>query len=200
MLIIENQYFPPISSIKILSGNSHIGFPLYDKFRKMSFQNRCIIPTANGITTLSIPLSGGRENNQLFRDVRIDNTQLWQTRHWRTITSAYNRSPFFEYYEPGLEELFRTRFEFLHHWNKAIQVWLVKQLGIDLELKDIDIPGQEITKLVLPRNYQDPDITKDLPVYRQVFTDRHGFIPNMSSLDLLCCVGNNSASLLELML
>jgi len=201
MLIVESQYLPPLSSIKILLHHTHIGFPVYEKFRKMSFQNRCMIPTANGVTTLSVPLAGGRDNARPLGEVRIDHSQRWQMRHWRTITSAYNRSPFFEFYEPSLRQLFETRFELLHDWNKALIDWLAKQMGIRLEMEDRAIQGEyPATGSVLPRNYQDPAIIADLPEYQQVFMDRLGFIPNMSCLDLLCCTGKKSAGHLGLML
>jgi len=199
MLITESQYFPPISSIKISFQYTHIGFPVYERFKKMSFQNRCIIPTANGLTTLSIPLAGGRENNLPLSEVRIDNSQRWQIRHWRTITSAYNRSPFFEFYEPTLDLLFQTRYELLHDWNKATLTWISKQYGLKLFQEDLmnELEGIDATP-VLPRNYQDPILINELPKYQQVFIDRLGFMPNMSCLDLLFCMGKNSASLLGL--
>lgn len=198
MLFIESQYLMPVCSIKILSNSMHIGIPLYEKFRKMSFQNRCIIPTANGPVHLTVPLHGGRENSLPLGQVRIDNSQRWQVRHWRTLTAAYNRSPFFEFHAGGLELLYGTRFELLHEWNHACLSWLVKQFGLTTRVEELSGPVDgELALRVLPRNFQDPGLLAGLPVYTQVFQERTGFIPNMSSIDLLFCAGKGAVRLLN---
>jgi hypothetical protein len=196
MHLIESQPFPSLYSIKISIKSMHIGIPLYEKFRKMSFQNRYMIPAANGVTTLSVPLKGGRENSKVMAEVEIDNSQAWQTRHWRTITAAYNRSPYFDYYEPGLRPLFEERFGLLHEWNLATLQWTLKKLEADtvVELLRDPVAG-EVTR-VAPRNFQAPEFTDSLPAYRQVFMERHGFIPNVSSLDLIFCCGSRAGTVL----
>lgn len=198
MLSIESQYFPCLTVSKILSGESHIGIALYEPFRKMSFQNRCIIPTANGLVGLSVPLVGGRGNRLPMDQVRIDNRQRWQTIHWRTITAAYNRSPFFEFYAPILENLYQTRIEFLHQWNELCFNWLVNHLKISLFVENIYVhSGDQKPELPLPSNYREGRFLTGLPEYQQVFQDRHGFLANCSSIDLLFCVGPLAGKLLQ---
>jgi WbqC-like protein family len=185
MQLIDLQYISPISSIKILLNQTDIGFPLYEPYRKMSFLNRAVIPAANGLTTLSIPLVGGRENRQILREVRIDNTQDWQIRHWRTICSAYRRSPWFEYYEAGLSALYQTPFDLLYQWNMELLIWVLKQLKTDIEFriltsKEADGYSWEVLNNLKPSNFQEQKFTQDLPVYAQVFQDRTGFQTNTS--------------------
>jgi hypothetical protein len=198
LLLIESQYFPCITVSKILSNHSHIGILLYEPFRKMSFQNRCIIPTANGLVGLSVPLVGGRDNKLPMGKVRIDNKQRWQIIHWRTITSAYNRSPFFEFYAHSLERVFQTEVEFLHEWNGLVFSWLTNQLKLSLFVENIDVisEGPRIEQ-PMPSNYQEERFVAGLPEYQQVFQDRHGFTPNVSSMDLLSCTGPQAAQLLQ---
>lgn len=198
MQIIELQYLPSIYSIITLFKNTDIAFPLYVPFRKMSFINRTVIPAANGLTTLSIPLVGGRENKQLLKDVRIDNSQAWQVRHWRTITSAYRRSPWFEHYEAGLAAFYETRFDLLSDWNLALMDWLSGALKIKFEIALLDTePEIAPGKLETPRpsNFQEAAFVQGLPVYAQVFQDRIGFQPNVSIIDLIFNEGNNSKRL-----
>jgi hypothetical protein len=198
MLLIESQYFPCVTVSKILSNNTHIGILLCEPFRKMSFQNRCIIPTANGLVGLSVPLVGGRDNRLPIGQVRIDNKQRWQTIHWRTITSAYNRSPFFEFYAHSLETMFQTQVEFLHEWNGLVFSWLTNQLNLSLFVENIDVilEGQRLDQ-PLPSNYQEERFVTGLPEYQQVFQERHGFTPNVSSIDLLFCTGPQAGQLLK---
>jgi hypothetical protein len=164
----------------------------------MSFQNRCIIPSANGLVGLSVPLVGGRDNRLPMGSVRIDYKQRWQVVHWRTITSAYNRSPFFEFYADSLEPLFRTQVEFLHEWNSLIFQWLTNHLNFSLFVENIDV-FSEGPKLEnpLPSNYLEERFVAGLPEYQQVFQDRHGFFPNVSSMDLLFCTGPEAFRLLQ---
>jgi hypothetical protein len=201
MQLLELQYFPPLISFKILLNETNIGFPLYDRYRKMSFENRAIIPAANGLTTLSIPLAGGRETRQNFGEVRIDNTQDWQIRHWRTICSAYRRSPWFEYYEAELSALYQTQYEFLFQWNLDLMKWVLRMMKTDSDLRtlsyrEVDGYSWEVLNNLKPSNFQDLKFTQDLPVYAQVFQDRSGFQANVSIIDLLFNEGNKSRSLL----
>lgn len=198
MQIIESQYLPSIYSCKILYRSTHIGIPLYVSFRKMSFQNRCVIPTANGLVNLTVPLVGGREVRQPFGEVRIDHSQAWQVKHWRTITSAYNRSPFFEYYAEGLEKLYQARPEFLHEWNRSCIDWLVANLKIRTFVENLAHPGEgHLERMPLPKDFKDPFFTRELPHYQQVFMERMGFVPNVSSIDLLCCLGPAAGAALK---
>jgi hypothetical protein len=197
MILIESQYFPPLSSFIYLYKEKHIGIPLYEKFRKMGFQNRCMIPTSNGVSILSVPLRGGRDANRLLTEVMIDNSQRWQTRHWRTLTAAYNRSPFFEFQADELRVLYETRFDLLYEWNLACLTWLLKGFGRSGTRVDLvsEKGAGEVRGRVLSKQHTVQGLVKDLPVYQQVFGERQGFIPNMSSIDLLFCVGKEGLTL-----
>ena len=197
MILIESQYFPSLSSFSGLYKEKYIGISLYENFRKMGFQNRCMIPTSNGVCILTVPLRGGRDAKRLLADVMVDHSQRWQTRHWRTITAAYNRSPFFEYHEDGLRDLFATRFDLLYEWNLACLKWLLAGFGLagtTLELVRDKEEGEN-RGMVMTRRNSDPALKEGLPVYQQVFGERHGFIFNMSSIDLLFCAGRDGLTL-----
>jgi WbqC-like protein family len=197
MLLIEYQYFPPVTVIKTSITCTHIRILSYEKFRKMSFRNRCIIPAANGLTTLSVPLLGGRENTLPMKDVRIDNSVNWQLRHWRTISSAYGRSPWFEHYAGGLEKYYLRRFDFLADWDIELLQWVLtcldSQVNIEILEKEPEKGGQEIIidyrNKILPKNFQEE---KGIPDYVQVFQEKIGFQPNMSIIDLIFCEGKNA--------
>jgi hypothetical protein len=141
---------------------------------------------------------GGRETRQPIGQVRIDHSQRWQVRHWRTITSAYNRSPWFEYLSPSLEKIYGNHYDFLWEWNRDILSWVTGTLGIQLEInylnRALDYGSTERADIGLnPGKAQDPGFMVSLPVYHQVFQDRIGFQPNMSVLDLLCNEGPKRA-------
>ena len=201
ILLIENQYFAPISFYLTLERSSNIVFEQFEVYQKRSFRNRCIIAGANGPVSLSIPLHEGREQKRFIRDIRIANQYGWQDQHWKTIVSSYNRSPWFEYYKSSLEKFYVKRFEFLFDWNLALFEWAIQKLEMDkvAELTDHfekeynDHEWLDFRNKLLPNNYQNFKV----PNYSQVFMDRSGFLPNLSILDLLFCEGKNSQRILK---
>ncbi|MBN9380110.1 MAG: WbqC family protein [Chitinophagaceae bacterium] len=202
ILVSDLQYFPSIILYKISNKSSNITFDQYEFYQKMSFRNRCQIAGAQGRIDLSVPLVQGRDQKTVMKDVRIANTHRWQDRHWKTILACYSRSPWFEYYRDELEHLYRKPFVFLKDWDLACFEWTNRILALPLEvtLTDAWRPQYEGDSLdlrgkLVPRNIQDIDLAPPV-VYRQVFEEITGFIPNLSILDLLFCEGQRARSLL----
>ena len=214
-LKIEIQYFPSIISINALLKSTNVDFCVYENWQRRSFRNRTIIATANGLLALSIPVAGGRNQSGLYRDIEIDYRGRWQQQHWRSVFSAYGKSPWFFQYADGLEDLYSKRDRFLVDWNFRCLDWL----GLVLKWKagpwaemaqtvpntnklnsgigfpsawirhpDPGKPDLDLADRILPGNFQDP-IWSLGPVYPQVFADRFGYQPGLSILDLLFCLG-----------
>lgn len=201
-LIVESQYFPPVTLFKNSIEVLNINFDIYEPWRKMSFRNRCVVAGSHGPINLSIPVLDGREQKKLMKEVLIDNRKPWQSQHWKTITSCYNRSPWFSFFEPELAGLYRQPVELLYDWNRTCFEWVTRKLGLSLntdysECVLSDAPGLE---LVDWRNKLTPKTLQNgfsNPVkYHQVFEERIGFIPHLSVLDLLFCEGKNARRIL----
>lgn len=200
--IVEIQYFPPCILFKSLSENSHVVLEQFETYQKMSFRNRCVVAGANGSISLSIPLSKGRSQKELTKNVRIDNRGNWQAHHWKTISSCYNRSPWFEFYLDELKDLYRTGFEFLVDWNFACFTWVLKKLDFDIYVNLTEAWRTQYNPETFDdwRNRLSPRLIHEkypeAPRYRQVFEERIGFIPHLSILDLLFCEGKNARAIL----
>ena len=181
----------------------HFKIEQYDAWQKMSFRNRCIIAGANGLLHLSIPVEGGRHSNKMIREVKIDNSHRWQSLHWRSIISACNRSPWFEFYKDEMEVFYHTKYTWLWDWNLGLLHWTLKKLWVDVAISfteswQKDYPPGEFLDMrgrVLPKNFE--SFAQSCPVYKQVFEDRLGFKANLSIIDLLFCEGPNAARLLK---
>lgn len=162
-----------------------------EHFQKMSYRNRYYISGSNGMIQLSIPLEQGRNQRTVMKDVRISNDSNWQTQHWRTLVSVYRRSPFFEHYEPELQLLYETRYEFLCQFNMASINWVKKQIGARFEISETEAYLKEYENTIDLRTIR-PGIEKkntDDAIYYQVFADRIGFLRNLSIVDLLFSEG-----------
>lgn len=161
----------------------------------MSFRNRCVIAGANGPVNLTVPLEGGRNQKELMKEIRISNAEKWQLNHWRTITSAYNRSPWFEHFRDDMEQLYTKRYELLWEWNLDCFRWVCDKMAITTEL----MLTTEYHKHYEAGVYEDwrnklrpssiNEVFTDYPQYTQVFSGRYPFIPNLSVLDYIFCAG-----------
>jgi hypothetical protein len=203
LLRAELQYFPPVISFITLLKYKDVDFCLYGPWMRQRFRNRMILAGANGLLVLSIPLEGGRNQKGIYRDIRIDHGGDWQKRHWRSLFSAYGKSPWYFQYADSLEALYRVREKFLVDWNLRCLEWTAGVLRLPapgqwVDTRDEGRSGQEVfdcSDLVLPSNFQDPSLGP-FPRYSQVFEDRIGFQPDLSILDLLFCAGPRSLDIL----
>lgn len=198
--LIEIQCFPVINYFKILANGAYVEIDASENFKKMSFRNRYVVAGANGLISLTIPIVGGREQKALITHIEIDNTTPWQKQHWKTLTSAYNKAPFFSFYKEEIKELIFNPETNLFSFNFFIIERVCKLLNVNTSIcfthnYSFDY-SEDFRNKFLPRNYQQgTDNWK--PRYSQVFEDRLGFQPNLSILDLVFCEGPNAANVLK---
>ena len=202
-LLIDNQYFPVFNWFKNSLLKTNIILVSYESYQKMTFRNRCVVAGSSGLINLSIPLVGGRVQRIPFKDIRICNQENWQLNHWRTITSCYSRSPYFEFYRDSLEPFFLKRADFLFDHNLSILYSLKQVLGFNAEFTVTDQLDEALTggaiiedlrNKWLPKNFQEDNSAF---YYPQVFEDKIGFQPNLSILDLLFNTGPEALNILK---
>lgn len=199
VLLIESQYFPPIDAYKTLVKHDILQIEKYEHYQKLSYRNRCYVAGPNGRMILSVPLARGKNQRTVMKDVRISNEEKWQGQHWKTLVSAYRRSPWFEYYEADLQELFEKPFEFLLDWNLACFEWVNSKLGIKMPVIFTESYQKEVSGVTDARESILPGAAarEAEPEYTQVFQERTGFIPGLSILDLLFCEGKQAMEVLK---
>lgn len=167
-----------------------------EHFQKMSYRNRYRVGGSNNSILLTVPLTNGRDQHIPVKDVLIHNKENWQVQHWRTLTSVYRRSPYFEHYEGMLQRLFETRYELLADLNRDALQWVMAQLRLKTELTATEIYEKEYPNEVQDiRNVKAGSVVH--PKYYQVFEDRTGFLPNLSILDLLFSEGPAAMNILK---
>lgn len=200
-VLVEYQYLPPVSLFSTLYKFKHIIFEECEFYQKMSFRNRCMLAGAEGVVQLSIPVSRGRNQKTSIREVQVANRYSWQEQHWKTIESCYRKAPWFEHYAPELEKFYNTPYIHLAKWNLDLFQWVVEKLGLktgidftqDFQTSYPDEDILDIRNTILPKTYM------DMPAnfYQQVFSDRTGFLSNLSILDLLFCQGKRAKEYLK---
>jgi len=171
-------------------------FDLYEHYHKQYYYNRCLISGPNGILKLTIPVLHKSEKTPI-KDVQISYEYNWQTLHWRSIEAAYRRSPYFEFYEHYFVSIFSDfKPAFLFEWNTKLFEIINTILGNTIhfsytsEYKKTPDTMNDYRSLASPSvlSAQNMEVKK----YQQVFGERHGFLNNLSILDLLFCEGNNA--------
>lgn len=188
-------YFPPIACFQALISHD-VQLEWADHYRKQSYRNRCYIYGANGLLALRVPVSHEGERKGSARKIAYDTN--WQRQHWRSLESAYLRAPYFEFYEDALRPLYERKEKFLYDLNlKALEI-VYSLLGIDFSFKKVLGYEESPDDVVDFRSIFDPKYrdTGDFTAYIQVFETKHGFLPNLSILDLLFCMGPESIAYL----
>jgi hypothetical protein len=192
-LRIESQYFGSVQYIKQIATANSIVIDVHEPFKKMSYRNRTLIVSAQGPLLLTVPLQSGRDQKASMYDVKICYGQNWPIKHLKAMRSCYKRSPFFEYYEEGLNQLLNTRYHYLIDLNMGILDWLQKVLKTDYTISKTTatIPYLDPNFIEARDSSNASDIDQNIAnqVYSQVFSDKIEFIPNASILDLLFCMG-----------
>ena len=176
-----------------------------ERFQKQSYRSRCHIYSASGLLALTIPVSRADGHYLPIREMRIDYSGKWQQEHWRAIVSAYRTSPFFEYYEEDFAPFYHKRYEFLFDFNSELLVMILNLMGVKC---NVDFTQEfiheydanetlDLRERIHPkRNPFTHHSKKESGQYFQVFAHKLGFIPNLSSADLLFNEGPDSISYL----
>lgn len=199
-ILIETQFLPSLEFFCAIKDAPEIQLEYHEHFVKQSFRNHAIINTANGIEKLTVPLTS-KGNRTLIKDVKIDVGTNWMNNQWRTIESAYRKSPYYEHYADDLNKTLFKPHTFLVELNLALLLFCFEMLYWEKNITFTTAYQAEPFKQVDRRN----TILSKKPfslrpfykpvVYPQVFGNKfHG---NLSLLDLIFCQGPMANSVLS---
>ncbi len=203
--LLELHYLPCIRYFSKLAHYPVVYIEQQENYQKGSYRNRCHIAGANGVLRLSIPLQQGKNEQQHIREVKIAYKEPWQSQHWAGIRSAYGNAPYYEFYAGELRPFYQKRFEYLFDLSWALLQKMMELLSLDCRLQLTEAylaePPASIKGLrnaIHPKAHRRrPDPHFEPIAYPQVFKEKHGFLPNLSILDLLFCTGPEASALLE---
>ena len=211
--LLQTTYFGPVQWYQKLHRYEHTLIEQYDSYQKQTFRNRCIIATANGLQALTVPVDthpvlgayAAESTKCLLKDVRISDHNQWRRIHWNALQSAYSESPFFEYYADDIRPFFEQKYDFLIDFNEAIRQKMCELIDIhpSVEYTQEFLPPQEVSSTthhpiihdfrdVISAKHPQPDADFEVKRYWQVFQRKHGFLTNLSILDLLFNMGPES--------
>ena len=191
-VLLSSTYFGPIQWYQKLHRMPCI-IEQHDHFVKQTYRNRCVIATANGTQTLTVPIERYDGTKCPMRDIRISDHGNWRHLHWNALVSAYGETPFFEFYADDLRPFFEKHHTFLFDLNLDIMHTMCQLLDVrpqvTLSEQYIVLPSEDdavvdFREAIRPKHPL-PDADFNPTPYYQVRAQRHGFLPNLSILDLL---------------
>ena len=184
-ILIYPTYFPSISHYIAMIHAKSVTFEVEDTFQKQTNRNRMYIYSPNGIQMLNIPVKHNTAKSN-FKDIKIDNQNYWQKNHFKSLEAAYKNSPFYDYFIDDLQPIFEKKQEFMLDLNFEVFELVNAALGISIPFEKTTEYLHKVTDKTdfryLVNGKKD---TNTFEPYTQVFDNKHGFINNLSILDLL---------------
>lgn len=200
-ILISTSYFPPISYFKAILSADSVTLEQHENFIKKTYRNRCRIYAANGTINLTVPVQEAVRRKVLVRDVKIDYSTDWQKQHFKSIESAYNSSPFFEYLVDDFTRFFNQRTTFLFDLNQQIlqqafeTMEIAPQIDLSTNYEGIVSNKKDLRNSLQAKNQHENQFVNK-KAYTQVFGDKQGFQEDLSILDLLFNLGSQAYSYL----
>lgn len=185
-----------------------------ENYQKQSYRNRCRFYAADGVQALSFPIIHEGGTHKLpVAEIKVDYSTPWLLQHQRAIVSAYRTSAYFEYYQDELFEIMESRPERLLDLNMALLRFFIEKTGLKVDLRmtsDFNRDGvvreedgteilcTDLREVIHPKRSNTilPDLKLEKP-YFQVFAQKHGFISDLSIMDLLFNEGPDSILFLK---
>lgn len=201
-VLIESHYLPCLAYFACVGSDVKLWIDTNETYIKQSYRNRCYILGANKILPLSVPVHRG-SGKVVTKDVRIANEARWQNNHWRSIASAYGKTPFFDHFGDEFRTILYQPFRFLIDlnlalltkclnlldWNVSVDLWSSKE-GLPTQSTVQDYRGKILVSNLNFQNYQFQPIR-----YTQAFGK--DFVPNLSVIDVLFCEGPQASQIIQ---
>lgn len=224
-MLLSSAYLAPVHYYTKLYSSALAQTPVIeeqaDHYVKQTFRNRCIIAGDDGPIALTIPVTAPDVlpdgtcpigiSKTPMHSVLISDHGEWRRQHWNAIVSAYRSSPYFEYYADDFYRVFHLPLVDadghplrLVDFNASLRDFILDCLGLHVDIRlntDRYLPPanspMDFREVIRPKvNFSVDPSFRPAPYY-QVFALRHGFLPNMSIIDLLFNMGPESRIVLR---
>lgn len=201
-LILSTAYFPPVSYFRHIARAEIVCIEYHETYPKQTYRNRCEIPSSNGILSLTVPVKEGSFHKRVISELEIDYSKEWVRNHLRALKAAYSSSAFYEFYIDDIATILNSGHQLLIDLNMKIVEKLFELTGLEKNICFTDSyihsypDDDDFRYFIHPVNRLNRGFLEK-NIYFQVFSDRHGFIRDMSILDLLFNMGPESWSLLK---
>ena len=203
-ILLSSAYLPPVQYFAHLQSAEQVWIEQYDHYQKQTYRNRCVIAAPDGPLSLTVPIEKPNTQKAFMRDIRISDHGNWRHLHWNAIESAYNHTPFFEYYKDDFRPFYEKKFDFLVDYNEQLCQLVCQLIDIDTSLQRTESYVAEPLNTIIdlrdaihPKKEVMDNASFSAVPYYQVFQERLGFLPNLSIIDLLFNMGPEAILVLQ---
>lgn len=196
MSVLPIFYLPPISWFSEFLKADEIVLERYENFPKQTYRNRANIYGANGKLSLIIPIA--HSGVRVMKDIKISYAENWQNLHWKSLKTAYQTSPYFEYYEDKIEQFYQCKEQFLLDYNLYLLEIFQSILKTNQSFALSEVYQREYGACDFRNSFSAKEKTEyQCEEYYQTFSDKLGFIEDLSIIDLICHKGPESLNYIK---
>ncbi|SMG25203.1 WbqC-like protein family protein [Marivirga sericea] len=200
-ILIELQYLPSIAFFTSLKGQEELMLEANEFFEKQTYRNRCHLLSSQQIEILTVPLQGANKKIKT-RDIKIDNSQSWYKKHWRSIQTCYGKSPFFEFFADEFNPCFKRNYNYLWDLNLDLLTICLKITAQKIKITESGSYEKQVSGNVMDaRSLIHPKKAAFLTKFYQpaIYSQSFGntFEPNLSIIDLLMNEGPNAKTIIQ---
>ena len=197
---LSTAYLGPVQYYCKLLSFDGVMLEAQESYLKQTYRNRCLIATANGTQSLSVPVENPPTDKCLIRDIRISDHGNWRHLHWNALVSAYGMSPFFEYYWYDFAPFYERNYQFLFDFNEQLRLTVCELLDIHPQVNFTTeyspVVRNDFRETIRPKPTSTDNSFAPKPYY-QVFQGKYDFLSNLSIIDLLFNMGPESVLILQ---
>ena len=194
---LSTAYLPPIEYFDCLLKSDEAFVEQYEHYQKQTYRNRCTIASSEGRQDLTIPVVKPDTPDIPIKDIRISNHGNWRHLHWNALCSAYNHTPYFEYYRDDFLPFYEKKWDFLIDYNEELIALVCSLMNVFPRIsrtsvyeKVVPADCVDMRTLICPKNGPGKSVSSfEVKPYYQVFADKNGFFENLSVVDLLFNLG-----------
>ncbi|MGZ3689183.1 MAG: WbqC family protein [Bdellovibrionota bacterium] len=132
--IMQPTFLPWIGYFALMERAETFVFLDSVQFAKRSWQQRNQIKTPSGPQWLTVPVFSKGAQDQLIREVHVDQTSRFAEKTIRTIEMNYAKAPFFKAFAAGLFEILGKKHDLLADLNIDLILHLAKVIGIECRI------------------------------------------------------------------
>ncbi|MGH1515904.1 WbqC family protein [Chryseobacterium sp. JK1] len=196
-IVLPVFYMPPVSWFSVfLDAENEVVLEQFENLPKQTYRSRANIYGANGKLSLIIPMV--HNGRRVIKDIEISYREDWRTLHWKSIKTAYQSSPYFEYYEDKFRKIYDLKEKFLLDFNlKGLEI--IQQI---LKTEKAHSLNEEYIRNPEAVDFREKFSAKqpsefEMEEYYQTFSDKFGFLEDLSVLDLVCNKGPESLAYIK---